>query len=136
MRDDPKAVVIEADLDACPDQVWRAFSEPGLSSRWLAEGQVRTTPGERFSLEDDGRRIDCEVLDAEPGLRLRLSWRDADDAVSSEVTFVFTPNASGGTHLRIVHGPVLASLAVARSRVLARRGRANQASAIMLRVAA
>ena|SRR5271168_4071790 len=136
MSDDPKAVVVEADLDACPDQVWRAFSEPGLSSKWLAEGQVRTTPGERFSLDDDGRRIDCEVLDAEPGRRLRLAWRDADDAVSSEVTFVFTPNAAGGTRLRIVHGPVLASLAAARSRLLVRHSRANQAAAPVLRTAA
>jgi uncharacterized protein YndB with AHSA1/START domain len=110
MSDEPRSLIVEADLDAPPDRVWRALSDPSLSSRWLPRGRVAMRPGERFTLEDEGRRIDCEVLDVEPGRRLRLSWREADSAVSSEVTFVVSPSAAGGAHLRIVHEPVLASL--------------------------
>ncbi|HSZ50690.1 MAG TPA: SRPBCC domain-containing protein [Caulobacteraceae bacterium] len=115
MSDDGRTLVVEADLDAPPDRVWRALSDPTLSSQWLPSGKVGTRPGERFTLDDEGRRIDCEVLDAEPGRRLRLSWREADSAVSSQVTFVVSPGAAGGARLRIVHEPVVASLAVQRT---------------------
>jgi uncharacterized protein YndB with AHSA1/START domain len=115
MSDDGRTLVVEADLDAPPDRVWRALSDPTLSSQWLPSGKVGTRPGERFTLDDEGRRIDCEVLDAEPGRRLRLSWREADSAVSSQVTFVVSPGAAGGARLRIVHEPVVASLAVRRT---------------------
>jgi uncharacterized protein YndB with AHSA1/START domain len=117
MRDDARTLVVEADLDAAPDRVWRALSDPTLSSQWLPNGKVGTKPGERFTLDDEGRRIDCEVLDAEPGHRLRLSWREADSAVSSQVTFVVSPGAAGGARLRIVHEPVVASLAGRRAPV-------------------
>jgi len=120
MSDDSRTLVVEADLDAPPDRVWRALSDPSLSSQWLPKGKVGTRPGERFSLDDEGRRIDCEVLDAEPGLRLRLSWRDADSAISSQVTFVVSPGAAGGSRLRIVHEPVLASLAGRQTKAAAR----------------
>jgi len=115
MSDEPRTLVVETELDAPPDRVWRALSDPKLSSSWLPTGKVGTRPGERFSLDDEGRRIDCEVLDAEPGRRLRLSWREAGSAVSSQVTFVVSPGAAGGSRLRIVHEPVLASLAGRRT---------------------
>jgi uncharacterized protein YndB with AHSA1/START domain len=114
MNDNANALVVETELDAPPKKVWRAFEDPILSSDWLAKGRIGTTPGERFSLEDEGRRIDCEVLEAEPGRRLKLGWREADDAVGSEVTFVLIPTPAGGTRLRIVHGPILARLALPR----------------------
>ncbi|HEY1926383.1 MAG TPA: SRPBCC domain-containing protein [Caulobacteraceae bacterium] len=117
MSDDARTLVVEADLDAPPDRVWRALSDPTLSSQWLPSGKVGTKPGERFTLDDEGRRIDCEVLDAEPGRRLRLSWREADSAVSSQVTFVVSPGAAGGARLRIVHEPVTARLASRRTPV-------------------
>jgi uncharacterized protein YndB with AHSA1/START domain len=110
MSDEPQAVVVDTELHAPPERVWQAISDPSLSSRWLPQGAVGVSPGECFSLDDEGRRIDCEVIDAEPGRRLRLSWREADGAVASEVTFTLSPTPEGGTRLRVVHGPVLASL--------------------------
>jgi uncharacterized protein YndB with AHSA1/START domain len=120
MTDDTRSLVVEAELDAPPERVWRALSDPSLSSQWLPHGKVGTRPGERFSLDDEGRRIDCEVLDAEPGQRLRLSWREADSAVSSQVTFVVSPGVAGGARLRIVHEPVVASLTGRRPPAIAR----------------
>ena len=109
MIDETNTVVVETDIAAPPETVWRAFSEPDLSAAWLAPGEVSTEPGDRFSLDDDGRRIDCEVLEAEPAQRLRLGWRESDGGVASEVSFVLTPTPGGGTHLRVIHGPVVVS---------------------------
>jgi uncharacterized protein YndB with AHSA1/START domain len=105
-----QSLVFEAELEAPPERVWKALEDPALSSRWLGEGKVRTTPGERFSLTTEDRRIDCEVIDAEPDRRLRLAWREADGGAPSEVTFVLSPTPAGGTRLRIVHDAVLAML--------------------------
>ncbi|MFI4975154.1 MAG: SRPBCC domain-containing protein [Caulobacterales bacterium] len=116
MSELPDAVVVEADLEEAPDKVWRALSEPDLLEAWLFPNDIRPEPGERFALEDGGRRIDCEVLEAEPGRTLRYSWREADAGVDSEVSFLLTPAPGGGTHLRVVHAPVVVSLAAARAR--------------------
>jgi len=136
MRDEANDVVVEADLEAPPEKVWRAFSEPDLAAAWLAAGEMRTGPGERFSLEDEGRRIDCEVLEAEPARRLRLAWREADGALASEVSFILAPTEDGGTHLTIRHGPVVMSLAVARRRLASRPPPAMRPSTLSFRMAA
>jgi uncharacterized protein YndB with AHSA1/START domain len=116
MTQDAHTVIVEADIEAVPETVWRAFSEPDLAADWLAPGGMSTEPGERFTLDDDGRRIDCEVLEADPARRLRLGWRESDGGIASEVSFVLTPTPAGGTHLQVVHGPVVVSLALARIR--------------------
>jgi uncharacterized protein YndB with AHSA1/START domain len=116
MTRDANTVVVEADIAAPPDTVWRAFSDPDLAADWLDASGMSTEPGERFTLDDGGRRIDCEVLEADPARRLRLGWRDSDGGVASEVSFVLTPTPAGGTRLRVVHGPVVVSLTMARTR--------------------
>lgn len=120
MSEDANAVVVEADLEAAPEKVWRALSEPDLLGAWLLPNDIHPQPGERFAFDDEGGRIDCEVLEAEPGRSLRYSWREADAGVGSEVSFVLTPTPTGGTHLRVVHGPVVLSMADARARREAR----------------
>ena len=120
MIDEANTVVVETDIEAPPERVWRALSEPDLSAAWLAPGEVSTEPGDRFTLDDNGREIDCEVLEAEPPRRLRLGWREVGDGVASEVTFTITPTPAGGAHLRVVHGPLVVSLASARLRAKSR----------------
>jgi uncharacterized protein YndB with AHSA1/START domain len=115
MTRDANTVVVETDIGAPPETVWRAFSEPDLAAEWLAPGGMSTEPGECFTLDDDGRKIDCEVLEADPARRLRVGWRESDGGVASEVSFVLTPTPGGGTHLQVVHGPVVVSLAHFRS---------------------
>jgi uncharacterized protein YndB with AHSA1/START domain len=136
MIDEANTVVVETDIEAPPDKVWRAFSEPDLAAAWLAPGVMSTEPGARFTLDDEGRRIECEVLEAEPARRLRLGWRDADGGVASEVTFTITPTPAGGAHLRVVHGPVVVSLFRSRLRAEARRLRPLSSSTVSLRLAA
>jgi len=136
MIDEANAVVVETDIEAPPERVWRALSEADLSAAWLAPGEMSTEPGDRFTLDDDGRRIDCEVLEAEPARRLRLGWRDSGGGVASEVSFVLTPTPAGGTHLRVVHGPMVVSLASARLRAVSRFHRPISCSVASFRMAA
>lgn len=136
MMDEANAVVVETDIEAPPERVWRALSEPDLAADWLAPGDMSAEPGDRFTLEDHGRKIDCEVLEAEPPRRLRLGWRESDGGVASEVTFTITPTPAGGAHLRVVHGPVVVSLASARRRAASRLQRSTFILTASLRLAA
>lgn len=89
MSAQPEPVVVDCDLEAPPDQVWRALTEPDLRDRWLAEAAEK-----------------AQVLEAEPQERLRLVWRERDEAgslIESDVTFTLAPTITGGTRLRLVH---------------------------------
>jgi uncharacterized protein YndB with AHSA1/START domain len=108
-------IVVDCELDAPPDRVWRALTEPELLATWLLPNDFRPEPGYRFAFAPDPRRlaggpIACEVLDLEPERRLRLSWRSADagerDAAGNRLDSVVTfdlERTAGGTRLRIAH---------------------------------
>jgi hypothetical protein len=79
---------VDCDLDAPPEKVWRALSEPELVAAWLTDGDI-------------GDTVEIEVLAVEPGRQITYAWREA--ARESVVTFAVTQTASGGAHLRLVH---------------------------------
>jgi uncharacterized protein YndB with AHSA1/START domain len=126
-------VVVECDLPDPPEKVWRALTVPELLAAWLMPNDIRPEAGSRFRLRQqpgsnstDGP-IECEVLAAEPNRLLRLSWRagdgerDADGRqLDSIVTFELTETPAGGTHLRLLHSGLPASL---RQPVVMRRRR-------------
>ncbi len=100
-------VIVECDLSEPPGKVWKALTVPELLARWLKPNDIRPEVGSRFRLEPD---IECEVLEAEPNRRLRLSWRETEESgdsqescVESIVTFELSETVTGGTHLRLVH---------------------------------
>ena len=102
MSDDPDALVFEADLDAPPEQVWRALATPELREAWLGE-------------PDAGP---AEIVRADPGSRLDLTWptREGDSLVSFEIE----DGKGGGTRLTIVHralAPNVVALAQRRVRL-------------------
>jgi uncharacterized protein YndB with AHSA1/START domain len=103
-------VVVECELEAAPEKVWRALTIPEFVATWLLPNDMsEPRAGEKFNL-DGGKfglstRIDCEVLDAEPQRRLRYSWREADDT-ASVVTFELAPHGEG-TKLRVTHGAAM-----------------------------
>jgi uncharacterized protein YndB with AHSA1/START domain len=90
-----KDLVLEYELDAPPEKVWRAISIPAFRDKWL--------PSEAL--------VSAEPVSSSPGEEVRYSMReDEPPFLESVVTFQVRPNADGGTRLRIIHGLVTARL--------------------------
>ena len=68
-------LVVEYEIDAPPEMVWRAISIPELREKWLPEKDL----------------ADAVPISAEPPF------------LESIVTFQVGPNVYGGTRLRIIH---------------------------------
>jgi uncharacterized protein YndB with AHSA1/START domain len=108
-------VVFECDLPDTREKVWRALTERELLAAWLMPNDIRPEVGARFQLQPaaapagEGAPVNCEILEAEPGRKLRWRQQEPLDAVSprlfveSVVTFELSDLPGGGTHLRIVH---------------------------------
>lgn len=110
----PQDIVLEYELDAPPDKVWRAISIPEFREQWLP-----------------ARALACaDPVGATPAQEVRYRMRDDEPPfLESLVTFQLRPAEGGGTVLRIIH-----ALDDAR---LERRGRAaaNDAGPFLMRAA-
>jgi uncharacterized protein YndB with AHSA1/START domain len=86
-------------VDAPPDRVYRAWSDPETVRQWLAsEVQGSLLPGVRSSLVFPRYRIEVDVLEADPNSRFRFRWtHPLDDGISTEVTVVIIPTGYGST---------------------------------------
>lgn len=104
------------DLDASPEAVWKALTDPDDLERWFpTNATVDPRPGGRFVISWDGNWIwDNTITHFEPGKRLRLVDRSArpfdangqpvDSEAPVELVLDFTIEARGGrTTLRLVH---------------------------------
>jgi len=100
MTDDVEArapqdeIVVDCQLDAPPEKVWRALTVPDLLDAWLATGEL-------------GAHVDRRLLEAEPNRLIRYGWREdraGNGDLDSVVTFHLSETDAGGTRLRIVHG--------------------------------
>lgn len=81
-------IELEYDFDEPPQKVWRAISIPEFRESWLPSDAL----------------ADPEATSVTPGQEVRYRMRDnAPPFLESTVTFTVTPNASGGTILRIIH---------------------------------
>ena len=83
-----KDVVLEYELDAPLEKVWRAISIAAFRDKWLPDAAL----------------ADAEPLSAAPGEEIRYRLRDDQPPfLESVVTFQVRPNADGGTRLIIIH---------------------------------
>lgn len=89
IKQQTKDLVLDYELDAPPDKVWRAISTPALREAWLPKGDL----------------AEAAPISSTPGEEVRYRMRDDEPPfLESTVTFQLSPNAIGGTRLRIIHG--------------------------------
>jgi len=113
------AVSFECDLEAPPEQVWRALTEPELLAAWLEPDAIQPADdgrGLELDFDREGYRVALELLDEEPRRLLRYRWRSVEGEgggpnLDSVVTFELSESEAGGTHLRIVHVGLAATFA-------------------------
>ncbi|MBO9627892.1 MAG: SRPBCC domain-containing protein [Shinella sp.] len=83
-----KDLVLEYDLDAPPEKVWRAIGIAEFRKRWLPDSDL----------------VDTAPVSTVPGEEVRYRLQDDESPhLESLVTFHLSPNERGGTTLRIVH---------------------------------
>ena len=91
MNDDT-CVTTECDLDAPPERVYEALTDPQVVAEWLDDDVPGVGLVERTLVEATPERV-----------RYALHSDDGEHAVDSEVTFTLTPTPGGGTRVRLVH---------------------------------
>jgi len=81
-------IKLERIMDAPPDRVYRMWSDPDSMSQWLSyQVQGSLLPGARSVLVFPRRRIEVDVLEAEPDKRFKFRWQHASDVeLATEVT--------------------------------------------------
>ena len=93
-------------VDAPPDRVYRAWSDPETVRQWLAsEVQGSLLPGVRSALVFPRHRIEVDVLEADPNSRFRFRWtHPLEEGIVTEVTVVISPTGYGST-VTLTDGP-------------------------------
>jgi uncharacterized protein YndB with AHSA1/START domain len=81
------ALVLEYELDAPPEKVWRAVTIPALRQRWLPDSDLAGAEPESSVI---GEEVRYRVRESEPPFR------------ESHVTFRIEPNEAGGTRFQII----------------------------------
>jgi uncharacterized protein YndB with AHSA1/START domain len=104
--------IAEIEIDASPDQVWTALTDPKQIEKYMFGSQVEAdwTPGSRivWKGEYEGKQYEDhgEILEVEPGHRLKLTHFSplggAEDTPENYHTIVYEIDQNGGTtHVRL-----------------------------------
>ena len=94
-QEQAKDLVLDYELDAPPEKVWLAISNPALREKWLPKREL----------------ADATPISSISGEEVRYRMRDDEPPfLESIVTFQVMPSATGGTRFRIIHGLVAVTL--------------------------
>ncbi|MCT7375500.1 SRPBCC family protein [Chelativorans salis] len=106
----PEEVVVECEMEASPQTLWRALTEEELLADWLG---ARPAAAEG---EDAVEGPSYRIVEAEPYDRLRYAWHDPScpDAPPM-VTVELEPISGGRTWFRLTHGQVVANAPAIRA---------------------
>ena len=102
-------VTREIELDATPDEVWRALTDPEQLAGWLGtEAEIEERPGGALAIETEDGPREGWVEEYEPGRRLSIWW-SAGDEDAARVQFDLE-EALGRTRLVVTETRPLAAL--------------------------
>lgn len=105
-RQESKEVVVECELEATPEKVWRALTVPELAAEWIAPERV----------SDGETAPSYEMLDALPFTTVRYAWRDEESSEPDTLlTIELSPQPNGHTWFRLIHSAVQAPTTAANS---------------------
>ncbi len=112
VADDGPMVRATVPLPGCsPERALAAFTDPAMLARWWG-GELSTDlmPGSAYTVcfPRLGRTITGEVLCYEPVSRLEFTWiwdQDPADITRTVLVTVSAASGTGGTVLRVTHGP-------------------------------
>lgn len=100
MADEPRRLARESELAATPDQVWQAISTPAGMSIWFVPHEQA---GDRIEADFGGDNTQAgQVLDWEPGKRVRYGVPGPDGAPPMTIEFLVEGRQDGTTLLRLV----------------------------------
>lgn len=93
-------------VDAPPERVYRAWSDPETVRQWLAsEVEGSLLPGVRSSFVFPRHRIEVDVLEAEPNSRFRFRWtHPVEGGITTEVTVAIS-RIGYGSKVTLNDGP-------------------------------
>jgi uncharacterized protein YndB with AHSA1/START domain len=110
--DESPEVKLTVHMNAAPEKVYRALTEPEALNRWMAkDASVDLRVGGRFDLgwqappEIEHSGFPMEILELVPNQKLTISWPDwrGDAAVPSQsVTWLLEPEGDG-TRVTLIH---------------------------------
>ena len=73
-------VTREIELDAPPDDVWRALTDPEQLAGWLGtEAEIEGRPGGTLTIETEDGPHEGWVEEYDPGRRLSIWWSTGDE---------------------------------------------------------
>jgi uncharacterized protein YndB with AHSA1/START domain len=95
---DTQTVIVEREIGAPPEKIWRALTQPHLIEEWLMKNDFKLVLSHRFAFRADWGSVSCEVLEIEPQKKLSYTWGGL--GLESIVTWTLTPTRTG-TRLRM-----------------------------------
>ncbi len=93
-----RSVIVERELSAPPEKIWRALTQPHLIEEWLMKNDFAPVVDHRFHFRADWGAVECQVRAVEANKTLSYTW--AAYGLESVVTWTLTPT-DAGTHLRM-----------------------------------
>jgi uncharacterized protein YndB with AHSA1/START domain len=94
-----RTIKMERIVDAPPERVYRAWSDPETVRQWLVstvEGSL--LPGAQSSFVFPRHRIEIDVLEAEPNKRFRFRWtHPVEGGITTEVSVSIRATGYGST---------------------------------------
>ena len=90
------------------EKVWAAVTDPEALSEWLMETDFEATEGRRFAFWSQSPfsgipRIECQMLEMVPPVRMAWSWQGQDMKAPTQLVFELKAVAGGGTSFTLRH---------------------------------